>query len=123
MKEEKNIIDAWLDEHGDKEINQFIEKNLAIVEKVRIYLKAEGITKQAFADIMGKRPSEVSKWLGGSHNLTLKSIIKMECALGIDLIHTETVKEFEYVYLGSIKGKDEFVEKKNDYQEEYSIAM
>lgn len=54
MKEEKNIIDAWLDEYGDKEINQFIEKNLAIVEKVKICLKAEGITKQAFADMMGK---------------------------------------------------------------------
>jgi len=92
MKEDKNIIDVWLSEHGDAEINQFIDKNLAIVEKVRKYLKAEGISGQKFADMMGKKPSEVSKWLSGNHNLTLKIIIKMECTLGIELIHTEPIK-------------------------------
>ena len=115
MKEKKNIIDAWLDEHGDAEINQFVEKNLAIIEKVRKYLKANHISSQDFAEKMGKRPSEISKWLSGNHNLTLKSIIKMECALGIDLIHTEP--EIEYVFLGKIKGGEEFTQTKNDYEE------
>lgn len=122
MNENKNIIDAWLSEHGDAEVNQFINKNLAIVEKVRRYLKLEGISGQKFANMMGKKPSEISKWLSGNHNLTLKSIIKMECALGIDLIHTEPVKEYEYVYLGTIKSKEEFEEKKNNYEEGCLIA-
>ncbi|MBK7427976.1 MAG: helix-turn-helix transcriptional regulator [Saprospiraceae bacterium] len=41
------------------------------------------------ADAMGQSPLEVSKWLGGLHNLTLENIVKMETALGIDLIHCE----------------------------------
>lgn len=123
MAEKKNIIDSWLCEHSNAEINQFVDKNLAIVEKVRKYLKSEGISGQKFADMMGKKPSEVSKWLSGNHNLTLKSIIKMECTLGIDLIHTEPIKEYEYVYLGVIKSRDEIEEKKNNYEEGYSIAV
>ena len=86
MKEENNIIDAWLEEHGDKEIDQFIEKNLAIVEKVHSSLKAKGISVQAFAEMMGVSFTDVSKWLGGMYNLTLKDIVKMEFALGIELI-------------------------------------
>lgn len=123
MKEKKNIIDAWLSEHGDVEINQFIDKNLAIVDKVRKYLKTEGISGQKFAEIMGKKPSEVSKWLSGNHNLTLKSIVKMECALGIELIHTEPVKEYEYVHLGVIKSREDFEAKKNNYEEGCSITI
>ena len=35
MKKSKNSISSWLKEYGDVEIESFIEKNLAITEKVR----------------------------------------------------------------------------------------
>jgi hypothetical protein len=62
------------------------------------------------------------------HNLTLKSIIKMERALETELIHCEPIKEFEYVFLGMIHGADDFNKKKADYtasseMSEYSLAM
>lgn len=87
MNEENNIIDSWLDQHGDGETDLFIDKNIAIVDRVVCSLKEKGISKQDFAAMMEIEPSELSKWLGGMHNLTLKSIIKMEYALGIDLIY------------------------------------
>ena len=40
---------------------------------------------------MGENPSEVSKWLCGTHNLTIKSIVKMETALDVDIINIESV--------------------------------
>ena len=50
--------------------------------------------------MLGKRPSEVTKWLSGLHNLTLKSITKMEVALGVNLMNPEP----KYIYLGKVDG-------------------
>src|SRR5690606_37836952 len=102
MKKSKSTITSWLKEHDDPEIDAFIEKNLAITEKVRLALEAKNWNRVQLAEAMDKSPSEVSKWLTGMHNLTLKSIIKMEQALGVDLIHCEPIKEYEYVFLGMI---------------------
>jgi len=35
---------------------------------------------------MEKIPSEISKWLDGDHNLTLRSIAKLEAELGVELL-------------------------------------
>lgn len=129
MEKEGNMITAWLDQYGNPEIEQFIEKNLAIVEKVNAVLREKGWSQAYFAkEILRKNPSEVSKWLTGMHNLTLKSIVKMEVALGIDLLYTEPVKEYEYVYLGSIENQLDLLLKANDYEQtsaelQYNIAV
>jgi transcriptional regulator with XRE-family HTH domain len=128
MKTEGNMITDWLDQNHNSEIDSFIEKNLAITEKVRLAMEKKGWKSQDLAKAMDKNPSEVSKWLTGMHNLTLKSIIKMEIALGIDLMHTEPIKEFQYVYLGVIDTKNQLPGKADDYQnntesKEYAIAM
>lgn len=39
--------------------------------------------------MLGKSPSELSEWLTGLHNLSLKSPTKMEEVLDIHLIHVE----------------------------------
>lgn len=128
MKTENNMISKWLEEHGDPEIEKFIDKNLQVTEKVRLALEAKGWKAADLAAAMGKSPSEVSKWLTGMHNLTLKSIVKMETALGIELIHTEPVKEYEYVFLGAVTGTQEHIAKAQAYKESvqsevYEIAL
>jgi transcriptional regulator with XRE-family HTH domain len=116
MKKSKNSISSWLKEYGDPEIESFIEKNLAITEKVRQAMDYKGWKSKDLAKAMDKTPSEVSKWLSGTHNLTLKSIIKMEIALGLELTHTVPVKEYEYIYFGAIQSKSELIDKANDYE-------
>lgn len=128
MKKEENMITDWLDQHGNPEIEAFVEKNLAITDKVLTALEAKGWSKGQLAEAMGKSPSEVSKWLSGMHNLTLKSIIKMEAAMGIDLIHCEPIKEYEYVFLGVINNTEDLKAKAEEYTpstelEEFSIVM
>lgn len=113
---QNNIIDNWLNENSNPEIARFIERNLAITEKVCNVLKERNIKKTEFASMLGKSPSEVTKWLSGLHNLTLKSITKMEEALGINLINIEPIKHIEYVYLGSIQGGN-MTEAINGYEE------
>jgi len=97
---QKNSLDNWLEANSNPEIDKFLERNLAITEKVNTILKERGLKKREFAKMLGKNPSEITKWLTGLHNLTLKSITKMEVALNIDLLNPEP----SYVYLGSVKG-------------------
>ena len=121
-----NIIKDWLDQHGDLEIERFVEKNLQITEKVRLALETKGWSMLQLAEAMGKSPSEVSKWLSGIHNLTLKSIVKMELALGIDLTHNEPLKAYQYVYLGKIENQSELAAvdyQNNSESQQYAIAM
>jgi len=120
---QRNIIDKWLDENGNPEVARLVEKNLALTEKINSILKERGIQKGQFAEMLGKRPSEISKWLSGTHNLTMKSITKMEFVLGVDLINIEPITEFKYIYLGSIDG-GELKGAISDYEDSnYDIAM
>ena len=89
MKTIRNIVEDWLEKYGDPEIEKFVEKNLEIVDKVHTVLKERNISKAEFAKMLDKKPQEISKWLSGMHNLTLKSIVKMEIALGINSINIE----------------------------------
>lgn len=121
--QEKNIIDSWLDQNGNEEIARLVEKNLAITEKIVATLKEKNIKKLEFAKMLDKKPSEVSKWLSGTHNLTMKSINKIEMVLQINLINIEPVKEYKYVYLGSVKG-DGLENAINDYENtNYPVAL
>ena len=96
----ENILNNWLEENKNPEIDRFIERNLEITQEVCAVLKTRGINKKEFAKMLDKRPSEVTKWLSGLHNLTLKSITKMEVALGVNLMNPEP----KYIYLGKVEG-------------------
>ena len=114
------IINNWIEEKGNQEIEILVRRNLAIANKVRAILKDRNLTDIDLANKLGKRPSEISKWLSGTHNLTQKSIIKMEIALGVQLIYIEQVHK--YVFLGKIEGgmKEEI---KKYTQGEYKKSM
>lgn len=114
---ENTMITDWLDEHGDPEVEAFIEKNLAITERVKDELEKRGWTQAAFAERMGKRPSEVSKWLSGMHNLTLKSLIKMGRTLEIDLLNPEPANTYHYVHLGAVRGEHDYSDKVAEYSQ------
>ena len=77
-----------------QEVHREVEKSAAIALRVNEILKQRGLTKKALAEMLGKRPSEVTKWLSGYHNLTLKSIVKLEAALGEELICVPTRRRF-----------------------------
>lgn len=49
-------------------------------------METQGLSQKQLALKMDKRESEVSKWFSGNHNLTLKSLSKLEAALGEPLL-------------------------------------
>ena len=103
-----NIIDTWLNENGSPEIAKLVEKNLAIANKIHEMLKERGLKPADLARLLDKKPSEISKWLTGTHTFTTKTITKIETVLGEDIIHIEAQKE--YVYLKVLVNQEEDLE-------------
>jgi len=83
----------------------FVRKNLAISEQVEALRKEKGWTQKELAQKLGKTESEVSRLLSGLHNLTLKSIAKLEAELGSDIIVTplEACKKYTSIVYVPLK--------------------
>lgn len=65
---------------------QEVSKNVAIAVKIIKTLRAQGKSRRDLARLLGKSESEITRWLSGFHNLELKTIYKIEKALGVDII-------------------------------------
>jgi transcriptional regulator with XRE-family HTH domain len=68
------------------EVGIFVEFYTNLTMRVNSILKQKGITQKELAQSLGKQPSEISKWLSGEHNFTLRSIAKLQAELGEVLI-------------------------------------
>ena len=66
------------------------ELSYAIAERIAYVLKSKGMTQRDLAQRLGKRESEVSKWLTGRHNLTTNTIARISYALGTPIISVAT---------------------------------
>lgn len=76
-----------MDKEIEDKINaRFIKKNREIRNRIISIYIAKGMKQKDIADKLGKKQSEISKWLSGEHNLTLKSLIMMEVILEDDII-------------------------------------
>lgn len=70
-----------------------IQKETALTFSVsnRIYdlLQQRGMTQKEFAKLMKKSEAEVSVWLSGQHNFTLRTIAKISAALNTDILSVQ----------------------------------
>lgn len=76
-----------------KEIDPKIEKRIefkmqlaAKIDKARIKM---GLSKKQFAENLSKKPSEITKWLSGTHNFTSDTLFEIQQLLKIDLINVD----------------------------------
>jgi ribosome-binding protein aMBF1 (putative translation factor) len=67
-------------------------KQMMMSARIEDGIIAKGWNKGDFAKKMGKNPSEVSKWLSGSHNFTLDTLTDIQRVLGIQLLCVEEEK-------------------------------
>ena len=68
------------------EIKLQMELSVAISNRIYDILERKGMSQKEFAHMMGKTETEVSRWLSGTHNLTLATICKISVALGEDIV-------------------------------------
>ena len=63
-----------------------MELSVAIANRIYDILEEKDMSQKEFARLMGKTETEVSRWLSGTHNLTLATLCKISVALGEDII-------------------------------------
>ena len=63
-----------------------------VAEQIKEALAERGLSKKQFAELMGKSPSEVSRWLSGQHNFTIAMLQEISDALGIEITGVEDVR-------------------------------
>ena len=97
-KEKSNVVEK-IRSKIKLENRIFVQKNLEISARISELLKANDWTQKDLAVRLGKSESEVSKLLSGLHNLTLKTIAKLETQLGSDLITTPKKCKMENIKL------------------------
>lgn len=110
-------------EETPAEVKIFVRKYADIVVRVHQLLREKEWTQKDLAERLEKTPSEVSKWLNGDHNFTLKSIAKLEAELGAEIIYVPRKDSFHVQRGGNIKAaavraepvptKVQFVDAKN----------
>lgn len=83
-----------------KDVEIFVRLYGDIVVRINELIKEKNWTQKRLAAEMDKKPSEISKWLNGEHNFTLRSLARLEAELGESII---TVPRRESVPF--IKGK------------------
>mgnify|MGYP000851338848 CR=1 FL=1 len=62
---------------------------MLLAGRIEDAIKEKGWRKVDFAGAMGKRPSEVTKWLSGTHNFNIETLFDIENVLGIKLFVVE----------------------------------
>lgn len=68
------------------DVKMELDMSFAIADKIDMILKEKNISQKQLAKNMGKTEAEVSRWLGGTHNFTLRTIAKISDALGVKLL-------------------------------------
>ena len=82
------------------EMKMQMELTVAIANRIYNILETKGMSQKEFARLMGKTETEVSRWLSGTHNLTIATICKISAALNEDVIRVanysyQPVDEYE----------------------------
>lgn len=68
------------------EIKKEINLSFAISNKIDSLMKERGLSKKQFADQIGKRPSEITRWLSGQHNFTVSTLAMLSTFFGKSII-------------------------------------
>ena len=71
-----------------------MELSVAIANRIYEILEARGMSQKDLARRLGKTETEVSRWLSGTHNLTMATICKISAALDVEVVK---VADYELV--------------------------
>ncbi len=68
------------------DVKMELDMSFALADKIDAILREKNISQKQLAKKMGKTEAEVSRWLGGTHNFTIRTIAKISDALGVKLL-------------------------------------
>lgn len=108
-------------------VNHYVDMSFDIADQIHAILSNQGRTQKDLAEALGKRESEISKWLSGTHNFTLKTLSKISTELGVELISVNTnyhffetreiVEDFDWEELKAVEFSEEGLAELEKYVE------
>jgi ribosome-binding protein aMBF1 (putative translation factor) len=75
-----------------------VKKRMMLAAKIDDGIKAKGWKKKDLAEALNKQPSEITKWLSGTHNFTSDTLWDIEDVLDIELISLADKKQEQVTY-------------------------
>lgn len=57
-----------------------------ISNRLDYLINERGLTKKQFAEAVGHRPSEVTRWLSGEHNFTISTLAQLSAFFGKPIV-------------------------------------
>lgn len=81
------------------EVREEVRLNMDIANRIYDILQARNMTQREFATLMGKRESEISRWLTGSHGFTTATLAKIATVLGEPIVQIKREPETRYVFI------------------------
>lgn len=85
MSNEINLQDYL--ESVPEDVKKEVDWSFAVADKIDTILQEKNISQKELARMMGKTEAEVSRWLSGTHNFTLRTLAKISVAIDSDLIY------------------------------------
>lgn len=62
------------------------EISFEISDRIYELMSERGLSKKQFADALGRRPSEITKWLSGQHNFTIATLTMLSSFFGKPIV-------------------------------------
>lgn len=85
MKRVVKSLDEMLGRVPDH-IQQEVNLSFDISDRIEFLMRERGLTKKQFAEALGRRPSEITKWLSGQHNFTVATLSMLSTFFGKSII-------------------------------------
>jgi len=82
------VLEDLMQEISPEELEK-TEKRMLLATCIDEAVKAKGWKRKDFAEALGKTPSEITKWLSGTHNFTSDTLFDIEQVLGIKLLYLD----------------------------------
>mgnify|MGYP002576248412 FL=1 len=81
------------------EVMKEVSLNVDIANRIYDLLKEKKMTQREFAALMGKRESEISRWLTGSHGFTTTTLAKIAAVLGEPIVMVKKGPQVQYIFV------------------------
>ncbi len=85
MKTDKDCLQKLFDEIPAEE-RAATRLSFEVSNKIYDLMIEKGLSKKQFAIALGRRPSEVSKWLSGEHNFTIATLAMLSTFFGKPIV-------------------------------------
>ena len=76
------------------EVRQSVALSFRIVDRIHDILEEKGLKQKDLALRLGKSEAEISKWMRGTHNFTISTLVSIEDALDAPIIQVYHSHEY-----------------------------